>query len=153
MVDFNHINKKLTERQISELKKLYQTYHKQYWCYKMMHKKYKRYDLALKLSSVLLTTTGAVVGCVTLNPIFLACVTGSGVLLQTVITQKNFTKKAEACRYGFQSYQKLLNRLKYILRSGDFDDFLERKLAMIDDQVADACPPISDHFQKLYFSK
>ena len=35
-----------------------------------MHKKCKRYDLALKLSSIVLTTTGAVVGSVTLNPIF-----------------------------------------------------------------------------------
>ena len=143
-----NINKNLTERQISELKNLYQTYHKLYWCYKQIHKKYKRYDLALKLSSVILTTTGAVVGSVALNPIILPSVAGSGVLLQTIITQKNFTKKAEACRYGFQSYQKLLNRLKYIFRSGDFDNFLERELAMIDDQVADACPPISDYFQK-----
>ena len=127
-MNFNHINKNLTERQISELKNLYQTYHKLYWCYKQMHKKYKRYDLTLKLSSVVLTTTGAVVFSVTLNPIFLASVAGSGVLLQTIITQKNFTKKAEVCRYGFQSYQKLLNRFKYILRSGNFDNFLERDL-------------------------
>ena len=144
-MNFNRINKNLTERQISELKNLYQTYHKLYWCYKKMYKKYKRYELALKLSSVILSTTGAVVGSVTLNPIFLASV-AVGVLLQTIITQKNFTKKAEACRYGFQSYQKLLNRLKYIFRSGDVDDFLERELAMIDDQVADACLPIPDHF-------
>ena len=47
----------------------------------------------------------------------------------------------------------MLNRLKYIFRSDNFDDFLERELAMIDDQVADACPPISDHFYKLYYSK
>ena len=90
---------------------------------------------------------------VPLNLIFLANVTGSGVLLQTIITQKIFTKKAEACRYGFQSYQKLLNRLKYILRSDNFDDFLEKELAIIDDQVADACLPISDQFQKLYSPK
>lgn len=153
MVDFNHISQNLTEKQISELQKLYETYHKQYWCYKRMHKKYKRYDLVLKLSSVALTVTGTVVGTVTLNPIFLACVTGSGVLLQTIITQKNFTKKAEACRYGYQSYQKLLIRLKYILRSGDFDEFLERELAMVDDQVADGCPPISDQLSKLYSTK
>ena len=152
-MNFNRINKNLNERQIYELKNLYQTYHKQYWCYKHMHKKYKRYNLVLKLSSVVLTTTEAVVGSVTLNPIFLASVASSGVHLQTIITQKNFTKKAEACRYGFQSYQKLLNRLKYIFRSGHFDDFLERELAMIDDQVSDACPPISDHFQKLLYSK
>ena len=48
-MNFNHINKNLTERQISELKNLYQTYHKLYWCYKKMYKKDKRYDLALKL--------------------------------------------------------------------------------------------------------
>ena len=35
-----------------------------------MHKKYKRYDLALKLSSVVLTTTGVVDGSITLNLIF-----------------------------------------------------------------------------------
>ena len=46
-----------------------------------MYKKYKRYELALKLPSVVLTTTRAVVGSVTLNPIFLASVAGSGVLL------------------------------------------------------------------------
>ena len=80
-MNFNHINKNLTKRQISELKNLYQTYYKQYWRYKKMYKKYKRYDLALKLPFVVFTTTGAVVGSVTLNPIFLACVTGSGVLL------------------------------------------------------------------------
>ena len=64
-MNFNHINKNLTERQISELKNLYQTYHKLYWCYKKIYKQYKRYDLALKLSSVILTITGAVVGSVT----------------------------------------------------------------------------------------
>ena len=132
-MNFNHINTNLTEKQLSELKNLYQTYHKQYWCYNKIYKKYKRYDLAIKLSSVVLTTTGAVVGSVTLNLTFLESVTGSGVLLQTIITQKNFTKNAEACRYGFQSYQKLLNRLKSILRSADFIDFLEIELAMIDD--------------------
>lgn len=149
-MDFNHISKKLTNAQVSELTNLYNTYHKQYWCYKKMYKKYKRFNLALKLSSVVLTTSGAVVGCVTLNPIILACVSGAGVLLQTITTQKNFTKRTEACRYAFQSYQKLLNRLKYILRSGDFDEFLERELAMVDDQVADVCPPISEHYVQLY---
>ena len=70
-MDFNHISRKLTQEQVNELTKLYHTYHKQYWCYKKMFKKFKRMDLALKLSSVVFTTTGAVVGSVTLNPIFL----------------------------------------------------------------------------------
>ena len=81
MINFNHINKNLNKREISELKILYQTYYKQYWCYKKMYKKYKRYNLALMLSFVVLTTTGAVVGSATLNLIFLASVTASCVLL------------------------------------------------------------------------
>ena len=92
-MDFNHISRKLTQEQVNELTKLYHTYHKQYWCYKKMFKKFKRMDLALKLSSVVFTTTGAVVGSVTLNPIFLVCVSGTGVLLQTITTQKNFFQK------------------------------------------------------------
>lgn len=118
-----------------------------------MFKKYKKFNLGLKISSIVLTTTGAVVGSVTLNPIILACVSGAGVVLQTITTQKNFDKKTEACRYAFKSYQKLLNRLKYILRSGDFDDFLERELAMIDDQVAESCPAISDQYKKDYLKR
>ena len=149
-MDFNHISRKLTEEQVDELSKLYHTYHKQYWCYKKMFKKSKRMDLALKLSSVVFTTAGAVVGSVTLNPIFLACVSGTGVLLQTITTQKNFSKKTESCRYAYQSYQKLLNKLKLFLRSGDIDEFFERELAMVDDQVADICPPISESYEKLH---
>ena len=103
-MDFNHISRKVTEEQVNELTNLYHTYHKQYWCYKKMFKKFKRMDLALKLSSVVFTTTGAVVGYVTLNPIFLACVSGTGVLLQTITMQKNFSKKTESCRYAYQSY-------------------------------------------------
>ena len=73
-MDFNNISRKLTQEQVNELTNSYHTYHKQYWCYKKMIKKFERMDLALKLSSVVFTTTGAVVGFVTLNPIFLACV-------------------------------------------------------------------------------
>ena len=110
----------------------------------------KRMDLALKLSSVVFTTTGAVVGSVTLNPIFLACVSGTGVLLQTITMQKNFSKKSESCRYAYQSYQKLLNKLNLFLRSGDIDKFFERELVMVDDQVADICPPISESYEKFH---
>ena len=149
-MDFNHISRKLTKEQVNELTNLYHTYHKQYWCYKKMFKKFKRMDLALKLSSVVFTTTGAVVGSITLNPIFLACVSGTGVLLQTITMQKNFSKKTESCRYAYQSYQKLFNKLKLFLRSGDIDEFFERELAMVDDQVADICSPISESYEKLH---
>ena len=149
-MNFNHISKKLTEDEVSALTNLYHTYHKKYWCFKKMFKKYQAFDLSLKLSSVILTTTGTIIGAITLNPIFLSVVTGSGVFLQTIGTQKNFSKKVEACRYAFQSYQKLLNKLKLCLRSGKIDEYLEKELATLDDQIAEMCPPISDSYQKSY---
>ena len=149
-MDFNHISKKLTEAEVSKLTDFYYSYHKQFWCYKKMFKKHKNIDLAMKLSSVILTSTGAIVGSITLNPIILGCVSGVGVFLQTIMTQKNFSKKTESCRFAYQSYQKLLNKLKLSLRSGDIDEFLERELATVDDQVADLCPPISESYRKLY---
>ena len=149
-MDFNHISKKLTEGQVTALRILYHTYHKQFWCYKKMFKKYRNLDLALKLSSVILTTTGAVIGSVTSNPILLGVVSSSGVLLQTITTQKNFSKKTEACRYAYQSYKKILNKIKLFLRSGDLDEFFERELALVDDHVVDICPPISESYVKLH---
>ena len=90
-----NINKNLTERQISEL----QVYIKLIInCIGVISRCTKNIKdmtyVALKLSSVVLTTTGAAVGSVTLNPIFLASVAGSGVLLQTIITKKNFIAKS-----------------------------------------------------------
>ena len=66
------------------------------------------------------------------------------------MTQKNFSKKTEACRNAYQSYKKLLNKLKLCLRTGDVDVFLERELSQIDDQVIGLCPPISYSSKKLY---
>ena len=47
-MDFNHISRKLTQEQVNELTNLYHTYHKQYWCYKKMFKKFKRMGLSSK---------------------------------------------------------------------------------------------------------
>ena len=67
-MDFNHISKNLTEEQVSKLKKLYYTYHRQFWCYKKMFKNFKQADLFLQLSSVILTTTRTIVGTITFKP-------------------------------------------------------------------------------------
>jgi len=40
----------------------------------------------------------------------------------------------------------LLNTLKLSLRTGEVDEFLKRELAMIEDQVAENCSPISKKF-------
>ena len=153
-MDFNHISSRLADYQINELKNLYKTYHHKTCCYKKMFRRFKGISLFLNMLSVSLTVTRTVVGGVTLNPIVMGSVAGVGILIQTVLTKKNFTKKIEACKYAYTSYQKILNKLKCVLRSGEFDeDTLIKELNWLDDQVTDLCPPITVNYGKLFEKK
>ena len=78
--NWNHVSENLTEDQISELKALYKFYHKKYWLFKMTFKYFKKAELTCNIGSALLVVTGTVV---TLNPIPLGIISGSGLLLKT----------------------------------------------------------------------
>ena len=91
--NWNHVSEKLTEDQISELKALYKFYHKKYWLFKRTYKHFKKAELACNIGSVLLVVTGTVVGGVTLNPIPLGIISGSGLLLKTYSEAKNYKER------------------------------------------------------------
>ena len=87
--NWNHISSDLTEDQIYELKALYKFYHKKYWLFKMTFKYFKKAELVCNIGSVSLVVTGTLVGGVTLNPIPLGIISGSGLLLKTYSEAKN----------------------------------------------------------------
>ena len=91
--NWNHVSEKLTEDQIFELKALYKFYHKKYWLAKMTYKYYKKAELACNIGSTLLVVTGTVVGGVTLNPVVLGTISGSGLLLKTYSEIKKLQKE------------------------------------------------------------
>ena len=93
---WNHVSEKLTDDQISELKALYKFYHKKYWLFKMTYKYFKKAELACNIGSALLVVTGTVVGGVTLNPIPLGVISGTGILLKTFQRLK-ITKERLRC--------------------------------------------------------
>jgi len=64
-----------------------------------MFKRNRRLDLALKLSSVILITTGAVVGTITLNPIILADVSWTVFYYRQLQLIKIFPKKKKRGLY------------------------------------------------------
>ena len=139
-MNFNHINKSLSEEQVTELKKLFETYHQKMIDYKKQFKRNKALNLGLNMTSVVLVSTGTVVSAITMNPIILATISGLGVVIQTVMTKKKLSKKVETCRFAYTAYQKVLNELKLILRSGHFnEELLLQELNWIDDQVVDLC--------------
>ena len=108
--NWNHISEKLKEDQISELKALYKFYHKKYWLFKMTYKYFKKAELTCNIVSALLVVTGTVVGGVTLNPIPLGTISGSGLLLKTYSEAKNYKRKIEMCKFAYTTYEKVLPR-------------------------------------------
>ena len=64
--NWNHISNNLTEDKISELKAIYECYHRLFKCYQWKYKKFKRLKLSLEMSSIDLTVIGSVVEAVML---------------------------------------------------------------------------------------
>ena len=54
---------------LGEMKALYKSYHKKFWCHKKAFKHFKRLNLAINIGSAGLVVSGAIAGGVTLNPI------------------------------------------------------------------------------------
>ena len=148
--NFNHISSKLKEEEVTMLKKLYSQYHQKTWCYQRAYKRFKKIDLTLNLISIGLTGTGVVVGSVTLNPVILGSISGSGILLQGFLKMKNYNRKIEMCKFAYTSYQKILNKIKSYLRGEPYDimNFV-METHLLDDQVTDLCP-IVEKFKYKY---
>ena len=132
---FNHIDTKNQEK-IDELKKLYEYYHKLWFCYKMVYSRSKSVLLALNLVSVSLVAIGSIAGGVTMIPVILGVISGAGVVLKTAMEMKNLSQKIEHAKFAFTSYANVLSELRNFLRREEFhkEDFL-RKLRTLDDIV------------------
>ena len=148
--NWNHISDKLTEDQISELKALYTFYHKKYWLFKMTFNYFKKAELACNIGSVLLVVTGTVAGGVTLNPIVLGTISGSGLLLKTYSEAKNYKRKIEMCKFAYTTYEKVLTDLRSFMRGLNYDEkeFLDY-VKVLDEIIIDMCP-LTDKFEKKY---
>ena len=148
--NWNHVSEKLTEDQIFELKALYKFYHKKYWLAKMTYKYYKKAELACNIGSALLVVTGTVVGGVTLNPVVLGTISGSGLLLKTYSEIKNYKRKIEMSKFAYTSYSKVLTDLRSFMRGLKYDEkeFFDY-VKVLDELIIDMCP-LTDKFEKKY---
>ena len=148
--NWNHVSEKLTEDQIFELKALYKFYHKKYWLAKKTYKYYKKAELTCNIGSALLVVTGTVVGGVTLNPVVLGTISGSGLLLKTYSEIKNYKRKIEMSKFAYTSYSKVLTDLRSFMRGLKYDEkeFLDY-VKVLDELIIDMCP-LTDKFEKKY---
>ena len=111
--NFNHIQQ---DENTKELEKLYEFYHKLWFCYKKLYSREKKIFFTSNLISVSLVTTGTIVGGITMNPIVLGIISGTGVILKTAMELKNLQKRIENALTAFTSYAKILSDLRNFLR-------------------------------------
>ena len=119
--DFNHIDPKIKEEELKEIKELFKTYHRLWWCFKKLHQREKRCDLMEKISSSVLLTCGLIAGGATLNPVVLGVISGAGLVMKTIQEARNRGKKIEKAKFAFTTYEKTLSDLRFALRGGHFD--------------------------------
>ena len=93
---------------------------------------------------------GSILGGVTLNPIALGIISGSGVILKTYSEAKNYKRKTEMCKFAYTSYEKILTDLRSFLRGSEFNDkeFLDY-IKVVDEIIIDMCP-LTDKFEDKY---
>ena len=153
LFEFNHIDNSLSESEIKTLKDFYKHYHKKYWCYKKSFKRFKLLDEILSLTGVGLVIIGTIAGGITLNPIVMGVINGSGVLVTSISKLKNYKKKTEMTQIAFTTYQKVLVELRSALRGDEFNkqEFIDR-MKLIDDMIIDQTP-LADRFSKKYEKK
>ena len=146
--NFNYISTELTEDQIKELKAYYQTYHRKCWAYKQATKQFKRWKI-LGNSLSIVFAAGGIASAVATSGIALVAVSTVSLLIQGWMSHKQLDLKIQNCTYAHQSYQHLLNTMKDILRSGNFEtNGLYNMMNNIDTYVTDTSPIVDKCLKK-----
>ena len=146
--DWNHISDNLTEEQINELKAYYHTYHRKCWAYKQAAKKFKKWKLLGNSLSVCFAT-GGIASAIATSGVSLIAISTISLLIQGWMDHKDIGLKIQNCIYAYQSYQHLLNIIKYTMRGGNFKpSYLHTTMNNIDNYVVDNSPVVDKFLLK-----
>ena len=135
--NWNYISDKLTEEQIEELKSFYHSYHKKCWAYKQALKSFKKWKL-LGNSLSIIFASGGFASSIATGGISLITISTTALLIQGWMKHKALDLKIQNDTYAYQSYQHLLNEIKDMMRSGNFNSsHIYNTMKNIDDYVTD----------------
>lgn len=145
--DWNHIDQKLSESEIKELKLIIK-----FTCYKWKYKKLSRVKLSLNMVSLALVSTGTIAGSITLNPIILSVISTPSILIQGYMVKSNLDTKVNMCKFAFQNYHQVLIKLRSFLRGLEYmynDTTFINYLQQLDEMITDLCPTIKNTIKYL----
>ena len=83
----------MSDESIYEIESLYIYYHKLETCCYMDYKHYIKWNRIISTSAIISTTPGVVAGGITLNPVILGVISGTGLLLSGVKELLKYEKK------------------------------------------------------------
>ena len=146
--NWNHISDKLTEEQIEELKSYYKTYHKKCWAYQQAVKHLKKWRL-LGNSLSIVFAYGGFASSIATGGISLIAISTAALLIQGWMNHKDLDLNIHICTHAYQRYQHLLNEIKDMMRSGNFNpSHIYNTIKYIDDYVTDISPIIDKYLIK-----
>ena len=146
--EWNHISDKLNQAQIQELKEYYLVYHKKSWCYKQATKSFRRLKL-IGNSLAILFASGGIVSSISTGGISLIAISTGALLIQGWLQHQNLDLKIQNCLYASQSYMHILNTIKFILRTGEFDiSNILITMKNTDDYISDNSPIVDKYMVK-----
>lgn len=93
---------------------------------------------------------GTIAGGITLNPVILGVINGSGVIVTSIAKIKNYKRKIELLQIAFKTYEKILVELPSALKGDSWDknEFIDQ-MKLIDDMIIDQTPLV-DRFVEKY---
>jgi len=79
----------------------------------------------------------------------LIAISTAALIIQSWMKHKDLDLKIQNCTYAYQSYQHLLNRIKNMMRSGNFNSsHICNTMKNIDDYVTDNSPVVDKYLIK-----
>ncbi len=96
VIRFNHISENLTEKQITELKKLYCNYHRL-----TDYKRQRRLKITLQITSLGLAAVGAATAAA--NPLTTVII-GVGVILGGILSKSDLQSRVTQSRFAYTTY-------------------------------------------------
>lgn len=149
ILNFNHINKSLTNEEKEKFIGIYKTYHRLDECYRMMYSRKKQRLQVLRIGSKLLLTVGVATCGITLSPL-LGIVSTVGLLLTVYAEKANLQRDTEKCKLAYACYEKVLTEIRDYLRGVVYDEvrFLSG-ITKLDVLITDNCPPIDNMITRI----
>lgn len=111
---FTYVTPGFTDDELALLNNLQEINKMKMHCYRMLAKKYRLIQLLVTMGSIVLTTSGVIVGSITINPIPIAVLSGVGLVLQSFLQKSSIVEK-NGCREAYKLYREITDRITHIL--------------------------------------